>query len=75
MVYIYVYIPKWDNILNTKVFTCYNSLHGSGYFWRLPIAFCKQFEPRWRPTECRSWSGSKLFDIPMVVMGGLFLKA
>ena len=74
MVYIYMYIQVWDNILNTIVFTCYNSLHASGGFCRLPIAFCKQLEPRWRPTEGRSWSGSKLFDTPMVVLGGLFVK-
>ena len=43
--------PILDNILNTKVFTCYNYLHASGEFCRLPIAFCKQFEPRRRPTE------------------------
>ena len=53
---------------------CYNPLHASEKFCRLPIAFCKQFEPRWRPTECQSWSGSKLFDTPMVVPGGLFVK-
>ena len=39
MVYIYMYIPIGDNILNTKVFTCYNSLHASRWFCRLPIAF------------------------------------
>ena len=38
------------------------------------IAFCKQYEPRWRPTERRSWSGSKLFDTLMVIPGGLFVK-
>ena len=67
-------LPIWDNILNTYVFTCYESLHASGEFCRLPIAFCKQFEPRWRPTECRFWSRSKLFDSPMVVLCGLFVK-
>ena len=38
--------PISDNILNAKVFTCYNSLHASGEFCRLQIAICKQFEPR-----------------------------
>ena len=50
MVYIFMYIKVesylYEIILNSKVFTCYNSLHASGEFCRLPIAFCKQFEPR-----------------------------
>ena len=27
---IHLYTYVWDNILNTKVFTCYNYLHASG---------------------------------------------
>ena len=42
MVYICMYVPIWDNILNTKVFTCYNSLHASQSFCRVPIAFCNR---------------------------------
>ena len=36
-IHIHVY-PILDNILNTKVFICYNSLHASREFCRLPIA-------------------------------------
>ena len=43
-IHVHVY-PILDEILNTKVFTCYNSLHASGEFCRLPIAFCKQLNP------------------------------
>ena len=31
-----------------------SSLHASGEFCHLPLAFCKQFEPRLRPAECLS---------------------
>ena len=36
---IHIHVSISDNILSTKVFTCYNSLHASGEFCRLPIAF------------------------------------
>ena len=29
---------------------------------------CKQFGPRSGSTKCRAWSGSKLFDTPMVFL-------
>ena len=75
MVYIYMYIQVESYLYKKKYIEhCYNSLHASGEFCRPPIAFCKQFEPKWRPTECRFWSGSKLFDTLMVVLGDLFVK-
>ena len=35
---------------------------------------CKQFGPRSGPTECRSWSGSKLFDTLIVFLKEFFEK-
>ena len=45
-VYFSLHTVYMRNILNTKVFTSYNSLHASGEFCRQPMAFCKQFESR-----------------------------
>ena len=34
--------------------------------------FCKKFGPRSGATQCRAWSGSKLFDILMVFLKEFF---
>ena len=46
----------------TKVHSLFNSFLASGGFCCLLTTLCKQFGPRSGPTECQSWSGSKLFD-------------
>ena len=38
-------------------------------------SFCKQFETRLGPTQCRAWSGSKLFATLMVLLKEFFEKA
>ena len=37
-------------------------------------SICKQFGNRSGSTECRAWSGSKLFDTQMVFLKELFEK-
>ena len=36
--------------------------------------FCKQFGPRLGPTQCRAWSGSKLFDTLIAFQKEFFEK-
>ena len=46
MVYINIYIIVESYLYEIIYLYRYNPLHASGEFCRLPIAFCKQFEPR-----------------------------
>ena len=50
-----------------------NNIWGHMRFWKQQLLLSadnisKQFWPRSGPTQCRSWSGSKLFDILIVFL-------
>ena len=67
-----------------KVFHCFKIR--IKYVWKIIISFlasgnlssadnhCKQFGPRSGPTECWSWSGSRLLDTLMVFLKEFFEK-
>ena len=46
----------------------------SSWFLSSAVNLCKQFGPRSGMTECRSWSGSKLFDTLIVFLKEIFEK-
>ena len=71
MVYMYVQVGSY--LLNTKVFTRYDSLHARSEFCGLPIAFLQTVWTQMKTNRTSVWSGSKLLDSPMSVLGGLFV--
>ena len=54
----------WHSIISSETI---NSLPACGDFCRLLLKLYKQFGSRWGPTECRSCSGSKLFETLIVL--------
>ena len=54
-------VKRWYKEVNS-------SLAGSIFVICSAVNLCKQFGPRSRPTECRSWSGSKAFDTLIVFL-------
>ena len=50
-----------------------SAAHKVGHY-SVSCVFCKQFGPRSGPTQCRAWSGSKLFNTLMASPKEFFKK-